>query len=114
RRLNRAEYNNTIRDLVGLELHLDDLLPADGGGGEGFDTAGSTLFTSTIHIEKYLAAADLVLRTALPEKTSGLSPDIRAARNRILVAKPSLFGKARNAARDVVTAFAKRAWRRPV
>src|SRR5688572_18686534 len=57
RRLNREEYNNTVRDLFGVDLHLQELLPADGGGGEGFDTTGSALFTSSIHIEKYLAAA---------------------------------------------------------
>src|SRR5688572_11560480 len=50
RRLNRAEYNNTIRDLLGIELRLEELLPADGGGGEGFDTTGNALFTSSIQI----------------------------------------------------------------
>ena len=114
RRLNRAEYRNTIRDLIGVELAVEDLLPADGGGGEGFDTTGSALFTSTIHIEKYLAAADRVLTTALPEKTWKLPPETKKARDRILVAKPSLFGDRRKAARDVVSAFASRAWRRPV
>ena len=44
RRLNRAEYNNTVRGPIGVDLHLQELLPSDGGGGEGFDTAGSALF----------------------------------------------------------------------
>src|SRR6185503_13823831 len=66
RRLNRAEYHNTIADLLGVEFHLEDLLPADGGGGEGFDTTGSALFTSSIHIEKYLAAAEHALEAVLP------------------------------------------------
>ncbi len=59
RRLNRAEYINTIRDLFGLkrDLKLETLLPSDGSGGEGFDTTGDTLFTSSIHIENYIAAA---------------------------------------------------------
>jgi hypothetical protein len=69
RRLNRAEYNNTVRDLFGVDLHVQDSLPADGGGGEGFDTTGSALFTSTIHIEKYLAAADGVLTNVLSDGT---------------------------------------------
>lgn len=53
RRLNRAEYINTVRDLFGVkhDFKLEQLLPADGGGGEGFDTTGDTLFTSSIHIE---------------------------------------------------------------
>jgi len=67
RRLNRAEYHNTLRDLFGVELQVDDLLPADGGGGEGSDTAGNALFVSSIHIEKYLAAAEQALAAVLPE-----------------------------------------------
>ena len=114
RRLNRAEYASTIHDLLGVELDVEDLLPADGSGGEGFDTAGTTLFTSTIHIEKYLAAADRALNLALPDKANRLSPEKRRARERILVAKPSLFTRPHTAAREVVASFARRAWRRPV
>ena len=101
RRLNRAEYNNTVRDLVGRDLHLQDLLPADGGAGEGFDTSGSALFTSSIHVEKYLAAADRVLDAALNLP-------------RILLASPSASRPAREAASEVVEAFAHRAFRRPI
>jgi uncharacterized protein DUF1592/uncharacterized protein DUF1588/uncharacterized protein DUF1587/uncharacterized protein DUF1595/uncharacterized protein DUF1585/cytochrome c len=114
RRLNRAEYNNTVRDLLGVDLLLQELLPADGGGGEGFDTSGNALFTSSIHIEKYLAAADRALQTILPDKTKGLSPELAKARATILIAKPTLFTKPRDAARKIVTAFARRAFRRPV
>ena len=42
RRLNRAEYNNTIRDLVGLDLHPADDFPLDDVS-EGFDTLGDVL-----------------------------------------------------------------------
>ena len=66
RRLNRTEYNNTLRDLFGVDLHAGDLLPSEGGCGEGFDNAGATLFTSPVLIEKYLEAAELVLSTVLP------------------------------------------------
>src|SRR5204862_7148299 len=38
RRINRAEYANTIRDLFGVQVNVEPLLPADGRGGEGFDT----------------------------------------------------------------------------
>ena len=90
RRINRAEYANTIRDLFAIPRAdiraVEDLLPADGGGGEGFDTAGNALFTSSIHIEKYMAAADLVLNTVLLEKSARLSPEIKSARARILAA----------------------------
>ena len=115
RRLNRAEYNNTIRDLFGVELGLDELLPADGGGGEGFDTTGNALFTSSIHLEKYIAAADQVLKKVLSENTRGLSSELKRARERVLIAKPGLFGGgAREAGRTVVAVFARRAFRRPV
>jgi hypothetical protein len=114
RRINRAEYKNTIRDLFGVELNLDDLLPADGGGGEGFDTSGNALFTSSIHLEKYMAAADQALKTALPDSTRGLSPELKRAREQILMAKPGLRASSREAGERVVRSFARRAFRRPV
>src|SRR5688572_27179607 len=114
RRLNRAEYNKTIRDLFGLELNLDDLLPADGGGGEGFDTSGNALFTSSIHLEKYIAAADQALKLVLADSTRALSPELKQARDRILVARPGLRTSSREAGEQVVRAFARRAFRRPV
>ncbi len=114
RRLNRAEYANTIRDLFGVKIEVEDLLPADGGGGEGFDTAGNALFTSSIHIEKYLAAADVILKTALPDSDAPLSPEIKAARLKILGsnATPSPEN-ARSAAREVVTRISRLSYRRP-
>lgn len=113
RRLNRAEYNNTLRDLFGVELNLD-LLPADGGGGEGFDTTGNALFTSSIHLEKYLAAADQALNKVLPDNTRALSPELKRARDRILIAKPGMFRSPREPARRILEAFSRRAFRRPV
>ena len=53
RRLNRREYKNTIRDLLGVELRVNEL-PADGGSGT-FDTVGSSLFMSSDQFEQYLA-----------------------------------------------------------
>jgi len=44
RRLNRREYHNTIRDLLGVDFNVSDVFPADGTGGAGFDTNGETLF----------------------------------------------------------------------
>jgi hypothetical protein len=114
RRLNRAEYNNTLRDLLGVELHMQDLLPADGGGGEGFDTTGNALFTSSIHLEKYIAAADQALNRALPDNTRKLSPELKRVRERILIAQPGPLTSARQAGETVVSAFARRAFRRPV
>lgn len=64
RRLNRQEYNNTIRDLLGLDLRLADVFPADDIG-FGFDNIGSALNISPVHVEKYLDAAELALSKAI-------------------------------------------------
>lgn len=64
RRLNRQEYNNTIRDLLGLDLRLADAFPADDIG-FGFDNIGSALNISPAHVEKYLDAAELALDKAI-------------------------------------------------
>jgi mono/diheme cytochrome c family protein len=66
RRLNRAEYNNTIRDLVGVEFHPADDFPVDDVG-YGFDNIGDVLSMPPILLEKYLAAADKILDAAIIE-----------------------------------------------
>ena len=57
RRLNRAEYNNSIRDLFGLDLRPADAFPSDEVGA-GFDNNGDVLSLSPMLIEKYIAAAE--------------------------------------------------------
>ena len=64
RRLNRAEYTNTIRDLLALEFRADESFPADDTG-DGFDNIGDVLTVSPILMEKYLAAAEHIARRAL-------------------------------------------------
>ncbi|MYC67086.1 MAG: DUF1592 domain-containing protein [Acidobacteriia bacterium] len=61
RRLNRVEYQNTVRDLTGLPIDVAELFPVDGSGGEGFDNNGETLFLSPLLAERYLEVADLIL-----------------------------------------------------
>ncbi len=53
RRLNRREYKNTLRDLLGVDINVREL-PADGGAGT-FDTVGSSLFMSSDQFDQYLA-----------------------------------------------------------
>lgn len=65
RRLNRAEYNNTIRDLCGVDFKPAEDFPADDVG-YGFDNIGDVLSFQPILLEKYMAAADKVLDAALP------------------------------------------------
>jgi hypothetical protein len=64
RRLNRTEYDNTIRDLLGVDFRPGDDFPADVPG-HGFDNLGSVLSVSPVLVEKYLASAEKVARTAL-------------------------------------------------
>lgn len=64
RRLNRAEYENTVRDLLGVELDLTDLLPADAAT-NGFDNNAEALHVSSFLMEQYLEAADKVLDAAI-------------------------------------------------
>lgn len=64
RRLNRAEYENTVRDLLGVELDLKDLLPPDAAV-NGFDNGAEALHVSSFLMEQYLEAADKVLDAAI-------------------------------------------------
>lgn len=64
RRLNRFEYQNTIRDLLGIQVNVMELLPEDGSA-HGFDKVSSALTLSPVQIEKYLEAADVALDAAL-------------------------------------------------
>ena len=69
RRLNRAEYNNTVRDLLGIDIRPADDFPQDDSG-YGFDNIGDVLSLSPVLVEKYLAAAEKVARAAVfgPER----------------------------------------------
>ncbi|MBI2689911.1 MAG: DUF1592 domain-containing protein [Acidobacteria bacterium] len=63
-RLNRAEYSNAIRDLLGLRMDHAASLPADDSG-YGFDNIGSVLTVSPLLMEKYMSTARRVSRLAV-------------------------------------------------
>jgi hypothetical protein len=63
-RLNRAEYQNTVRDLLGLEIDAAKLLPADDGS-YGFDNIAGVLKMSPTLMERYLAAAGVISHLAV-------------------------------------------------
>lgn len=75
RRLNRAEYNNTVRDLFGVDLRPADEFPSDDVG-YGFDNIGDVLSISPLLMEKYLDAARKVSRAVIasPEDRVALQP----------------------------------------
>ena len=99
-RLSRLEYNNTVRDLLGVDSQPADRFPPDGGGGGGFDNNASTLFVPPILMEKYLAAASEIVAAAKPEL--------------IFHVRPSETKDGPTAAKENLAWLAERAFRRPV
>ncbi len=79
RRLNRVDYRNTIRDLVGVEFDTQKEFPADDTG-HGFDNIGDVLTISPMLLEKYLDAAQTIISGAVPTRS-------------LVVAEQSLEGK---------------------
>ena len=73
RRLNKAEYDNTVRDLFyGTDFNAAENFPSDDVG-HGFDNIGDVLTMSPVLMERYLAAAEMISRkvvlTELPKPT---------------------------------------------
>lgn len=64
RRLNRVEYENTVRDLFDVNVSVKEMLPEDAIA-QGFDNVGAALNVSPVLIERYLEAADVVLNAAI-------------------------------------------------
>ena len=65
RRLNRIEYRNTIRDLMGVDFDTQEAFPPDDTG-FGFDDIGDVLTLSPMMLEKYLDAANTIVAKAVP------------------------------------------------
>ena len=74
RRLNRNEYNNTIRDLLHIEFRPADDFPSDDVG-HGFDNIADVLTVSPVLMERYLDAADKIAAQAIP--LSAIAPPKR-------------------------------------
>jgi mono/diheme cytochrome c family protein len=98
RRLNRAEYNNTVRDLLGVDIRPADEFPQDDSG-YGFDNIADVLSLSPALMEKYMTAAERVARTALfgvppmtPTLTRLRSEGRRSGEARVVPAQYDLTG----------------------
>ncbi|MBV9123787.1 MAG: DUF1592 domain-containing protein [Planctomycetes bacterium] len=98
-RLSRSEYQNTIRDLVGLDFQPPADFPSDAGSGKSSDLPSLPPRLQ----EKYRAAAETILNRAM------ITP---ASQQRILAHRAGLLP--REAAREIVGRFALHAFRRPV
>jgi hypothetical protein len=79
RRLNRAEYNNTIRDLLGITFRPADDFPSDDVG-SGFDNQGDVLSLQPLLLEKYLSAAEKIATTAIVANAESLVKTQRKTR----------------------------------
>lgn len=122
RRLNRAEYNNTIRDLMGVDFSPAADFPLDEVG-YGFDNIGDVLSISPILMEKYLAAAEQIVSQAVLSELPGCPPLLSESpvRPSPKTLAPDQHSKktagAKEAdlksARRFLVAFVPRAYRRP-
>ena len=61
RRLSNREYEYAIKDLTGVTIKTDSLLPRDPGGGEGFDNFSGTLYITPLLVERYFEVAESVI-----------------------------------------------------
>jgi hypothetical protein len=99
-RLSRTEYNNTLRDLLGITSRPADTFPADGGGGGGFDNDANTMYIPPILMERYLETAGQALEEAKLAMLFRVKPGGKVTKV--------------EAARQNISAFATRAFRRPI
>lgn len=92
RRLSRAEYNNTVRDLLGVDIRPADNFPQDDSG-YGFDNIGAVLSLSPMLMRKYLVAAEKIARTAVfgPELLKPILVSYQPPERRIVPSDTPLF-----------------------
>ncbi len=105
RRLNRNEYNYTVRDLFGVTFKPGREFPADGAGGEGFDNVGDALFIPPILMEKYFSASRKIIASLY---------DNPATLEKVLVARPDKDLTRPAAAKTTLQYHASLAFRRRV
>jgi Protein of unknown function (DUF1592)/Protein of unknown function (DUF1588)/Protein of unknown function (DUF1587)/Protein of unknown function (DUF1585)/Protein of unknown function (DUF1595) len=77
-RLNRTEYRNAVRDILGLDIDVTRLLPADDVS-RGFDNQAGTLTFSPALLDAYLSAAGRISSTALGTATAPTQANYRVA-----------------------------------
>jgi len=82
RRLNREEYNNTVRDLFGVKVRPADDFPSDDVG-YGFDTIGDVLSLPPVLLDRYIDAADVVARAVIASTDADAAPTRRIEGGRL-------------------------------
>jgi len=79
RRLNRVEYETTLRDLLGTAVAVKELLPDDNTAA-GFDNVSAVLDVSSVHLLRYQEAAEKAVRAVLPTRPPTVFKDRRTGR----------------------------------
>ena len=108
RRLNRVEYRNTIRDLMGVDFKVELEFPPDDTG-HGFDNIADVLTLPPMLLEKYLEAAKTIVAKAVPTAPGGKNYERFFGKE-----PPAPAAGRRQHAREVLENFARKAFRRPV
>jgi mono/diheme cytochrome c family protein len=109
RRLNRTEYENTVRDLLGIDVDLQELLPEDGSA-HGFDNVGEALHVSSFLMERYLETADKSLSLAianLPQPPKVKKRHSLKDSHPVKTSTESVYRKLKD---DTVICFSSSAW----
>jgi hypothetical protein len=109
RRLTHDEYNNTIRDLTGIDIRPADRFPADLTATSGFENSANSLFLQPITLERYIGAAEAIAETAWPEDPQ--TEQHRQVWQLLLGETPGL--NSRDDVAAVLHQLAVRAYRRP-
>ena len=102
RRLNRVEYRNTIRDLMGVDFNSEVEFPPDDSG-SGFDNNADVLTLSPLLLEKYLAAAESIVERSVP-KVAKVVPQRVASGREFRATRGAGNGEQLNARRAVIVA----------
>lgn len=97
RRLNRVEYENTVRDLVGVHFDASAAFPVDDVG-HGFDNIADVLSMSPILLEKYLDAAERIAALAIVDRNPD-QPPVRIWDGEELTADTRIGGASRGVRR---------------
>ena len=115
RRLNRAEYNNVVRDLMYVDFNPANDFPADDSG-HGFDNIGDVLTVSPLLLEKYINAAEKIATKVIvkPESETGQGFDTLSNFQKEYFKYPIERHLRRRAAEAFLKTFLRRAYRREV
>ncbi|MBN2292782.1 MAG: DUF1592 domain-containing protein [Pirellulales bacterium] len=109
RRLNRVEYANTVRDLLGVEFDAGKDFPADDVG-YGFDNIGDVLSLPPLLMEKHMTAAEEIAERAI---VVGKNDDHPQSHRQIIFVRPGKDLSEKEAATKIIRRLATRAFRRP-